>query len=193
MAEREGFEPSVDFEAYTRFPAVLLQPLGHLSGIFRTAGSHRAREYITSHSGRPQNWPEHVSHHVSAPGPPYGLVSCSAPPHSSTSLCRSLSRHPWRERAPIPLSRYGGALRVVPVLLYAARHFGGRPQHRSRGPSATGMSQRERTGTYSQRPPGAVLRSALCTVPCVRDFQAPMTLSSSSEVQDGSVTNELRQ
>ena len=30
MAEREGFEPSVGV-AYTRFPSVRLQPLGHLS------------------------------------------------------------------------------------------------------------------------------------------------------------------
>ena len=31
MAEREGFEPSVPF-GHTRFPSVLLKPLGHLSG-----------------------------------------------------------------------------------------------------------------------------------------------------------------
>ena len=31
MAERGGFEPPVRF-AYTRFPSVLLKPLGHLSG-----------------------------------------------------------------------------------------------------------------------------------------------------------------
>lgn len=34
MAEREGFEPSVPFE-YTRFPIVLLKPLGHLSASFK--------------------------------------------------------------------------------------------------------------------------------------------------------------
>ncbi|MEA2130573.1 MAG: hypothetical protein QOJ85_3464, partial [Solirubrobacteraceae bacterium] len=31
MAEREGFEPSVDVEAHTRFPVVPVQPLRHLS------------------------------------------------------------------------------------------------------------------------------------------------------------------
>jgi hypothetical protein len=31
LAEREGFEPSVRFNAYTHFPGVLLKPLGHLS------------------------------------------------------------------------------------------------------------------------------------------------------------------
>ncbi len=31
LAEREGFEPSVRFEPYTRFPGVHLKPLGHLS------------------------------------------------------------------------------------------------------------------------------------------------------------------
>src|SRR6185295_2834920 len=31
MAEREGFEPSIRISTYTRFPSVLLQPLGHLS------------------------------------------------------------------------------------------------------------------------------------------------------------------
>ena len=31
LAERGGFEPPVRF-AYTRFPSVLLKPLGHLSG-----------------------------------------------------------------------------------------------------------------------------------------------------------------
>jgi hypothetical protein len=31
MAEREGFEPSIRCDPYTRFPSVLLQPLGHLS------------------------------------------------------------------------------------------------------------------------------------------------------------------
>src|SRR5262245_60309458 len=38
MAERGGFEPPVRF-AYTRFPSVLLKPLGHLSGAAnRTTG-----------------------------------------------------------------------------------------------------------------------------------------------------------
>ena len=31
LAEREGFEPSVRFEPYARFPGVYLKPLGHLS------------------------------------------------------------------------------------------------------------------------------------------------------------------
>ena len=31
VAERRGFEPLVPF-GYTRFPSVLLKPLGHLSG-----------------------------------------------------------------------------------------------------------------------------------------------------------------
>ena len=31
VAEREGFEPSVRFEPYARFPGVYLKPLGHLS------------------------------------------------------------------------------------------------------------------------------------------------------------------
>ena len=35
LAEREGFEPSVRFEPYTRFPGVHLKPLGHLSCIRR--------------------------------------------------------------------------------------------------------------------------------------------------------------
>ena len=33
LAEREGFEPSIRCNPYTRFPGVLLQPLGHLSAI----------------------------------------------------------------------------------------------------------------------------------------------------------------
>ena len=31
MAEGEGFEPSIRFTPYTRFPSVRLQPLGHPS------------------------------------------------------------------------------------------------------------------------------------------------------------------
>src|SRR5674476_1307458 len=31
MAERAGFEPAVHLTAHTRFPSVLLKPLGHLS------------------------------------------------------------------------------------------------------------------------------------------------------------------
>ncbi len=31
MAERMGFEPTVQFDPYTRFPSVRLRPLGHLS------------------------------------------------------------------------------------------------------------------------------------------------------------------
>ncbi len=31
LAEREGFEPSKRIAPFTRFPSVLLQPLGHLS------------------------------------------------------------------------------------------------------------------------------------------------------------------
>ena len=31
LAEREGFEPSVRFDPYARFPGVYLKPLGHLS------------------------------------------------------------------------------------------------------------------------------------------------------------------
>ena len=31
MAERAGFEPAIHVAAHTRFPSVLLQPLGHLS------------------------------------------------------------------------------------------------------------------------------------------------------------------
>jgi hypothetical protein len=34
-AEREGFEPSVDVEAHTRFPVVPVQPLRHLSSAGR--------------------------------------------------------------------------------------------------------------------------------------------------------------
>ena len=34
MAEREGFEPSVRYTPYTRFPGVHLKPLGHLSDQF---------------------------------------------------------------------------------------------------------------------------------------------------------------
>ena len=30
-AESEGFEPSIQFDPYTHFPGVLLQPLGQLS------------------------------------------------------------------------------------------------------------------------------------------------------------------
>ena len=37
MAEREGFEPSVDVEAHTRFPVVPVQPLRHLSGAGRVS------------------------------------------------------------------------------------------------------------------------------------------------------------
>jgi hypothetical protein len=36
-AEREGFEPSVDVEAHTRFPVVPVQPLRHLSSAGRVA------------------------------------------------------------------------------------------------------------------------------------------------------------
>ena len=32
LAERAGFEPAIRFDPYTRFPGVLLKPLGHLSG-----------------------------------------------------------------------------------------------------------------------------------------------------------------
>ena len=31
LAERAGFEPAIRFDPYTRFPGVLLKPLGHLS------------------------------------------------------------------------------------------------------------------------------------------------------------------
>lgn len=31
LAEGWGFEPQIDVTAYTRFPSVLLQPLGHPS------------------------------------------------------------------------------------------------------------------------------------------------------------------
>ena len=31
MVEREGFEPSIPFSGYTRFPIVLFRPLRHLS------------------------------------------------------------------------------------------------------------------------------------------------------------------
>jgi hypothetical protein len=41
MAEREGFEPSVDVEAHTRFPVVPVQPLRHLSRSVQASG-HRA-------------------------------------------------------------------------------------------------------------------------------------------------------
>lgn len=34
MADREGFEPSIEFYPYTRFPSVRLQPLGHPSFYF---------------------------------------------------------------------------------------------------------------------------------------------------------------
>ncbi len=31
MAERVGFEPTIEFVPYTRFPVALLRPLGHRS------------------------------------------------------------------------------------------------------------------------------------------------------------------
>jgi hypothetical protein len=34
LAEREGFEPSMHIAAHTRFPSVLLKPLGHLSILY---------------------------------------------------------------------------------------------------------------------------------------------------------------
>gem|GEM_PF-3405236 len=34
LADREGFEPSIEFYPYTRFPSVRLQPLGHPSFYF---------------------------------------------------------------------------------------------------------------------------------------------------------------
>ena len=34
MAEREGFEPSMEFNPHTPLAGERLQPLGHLSGIF---------------------------------------------------------------------------------------------------------------------------------------------------------------
>ena len=33
MAERVGFEPTVRHSPHTRFPSVLLKPLGHLSAL----------------------------------------------------------------------------------------------------------------------------------------------------------------
>jgi hypothetical protein len=41
LAEREGFEPSVDRKAHTRFPVVPVQPLRHLSRRPRLAASTR--------------------------------------------------------------------------------------------------------------------------------------------------------
>ncbi len=38
LAEREGFEPSVDREAHTRFPVVPVQPLRHLSEVAQSSG-----------------------------------------------------------------------------------------------------------------------------------------------------------
>ena len=35
MAEREGFEPSVDYKIYTPLAGERLQPLGHLSKILQ--------------------------------------------------------------------------------------------------------------------------------------------------------------
>jgi hypothetical protein len=51
LAEREGFEPSVRFEPYARFPGVYLKPLGHLScrGIPRgPAGAQRINQNALS-------------------------------------------------------------------------------------------------------------------------------------------------
>ena len=36
--EREGFEPSVDRKAHTRFPVVPVQPLRHLSEVAQSSG-----------------------------------------------------------------------------------------------------------------------------------------------------------
>jgi hypothetical protein len=44
--EREGFEPSVDFEAHTRFPVVPVQPLRHLSTVAQASGQRAARDQI---------------------------------------------------------------------------------------------------------------------------------------------------
>ena len=51
MAEREGFEPSIEVTPYTRFPGVLLKPLGHLS-IWPQDPSSRAIESLTGLSER---------------------------------------------------------------------------------------------------------------------------------------------
>ena len=42
-AEREGFEPSVEFYPYTRLAGVRLRPLGHLSGQRSTSAVYRTR------------------------------------------------------------------------------------------------------------------------------------------------------
>ena len=45
LAERGGFEPPSGFKPATAFPVLLLQPLGHLSGIFThfKSGEHLSR------------------------------------------------------------------------------------------------------------------------------------------------------
>ena len=52
-AEREGFEPSVDVEAHTRFPVVPVQPLRHLSSAGRvpalSAGASNAPRARAQH------------------------------------------------------------------------------------------------------------------------------------------------
>jgi len=94
-------------------------------------------------------------HGGSAPGQPYrgrsrsvGWVEALAPKPNMTPSGRCC----W-----VSLRSTQPTAWVFPC---AARRFGGRPQHRFRGPSAAGTRRRERTGTYSQRPPKAVLRSA---------------------------------
>ena len=47
MAERAGFEPAVR-KTHTRFPSVLLKPLGHLSGRFGTLKKKRGLFYVIS-------------------------------------------------------------------------------------------------------------------------------------------------
>ncbi|MEA2232698.1 MAG: hypothetical protein QOD83_2514 [Solirubrobacteraceae bacterium] len=48
LAEREGFEPSVDCEAHTRFPVVPVQPLRHLSRGAQATGPRAGRAQLRS-------------------------------------------------------------------------------------------------------------------------------------------------
>lgn len=50
LAEREGFEPSVRFEPYARFPGVYLKPLGHLSEYKITYRNRQGAQRINQNS-----------------------------------------------------------------------------------------------------------------------------------------------
>ncbi len=51
LAERAGFEPAVHLAAHTRFPSVLLKPLGHLSGHVRSGRKPRGNPNLSKIRG----------------------------------------------------------------------------------------------------------------------------------------------